>query len=467
VFCEERPDAAEQIKERAAHMIISYCQKCGQRIAEADVDSGAASIREEGEAYCAKCALSLPAAERPGGSAPSRKSEPVVKMPRQRGKTSAQSIVPVSHKPSARTNHHPARARPQSRLFLIGGVVTGLALVLALAMFGRDTASRSEANNTHSDQDTRRKADDQGSPSSDRSVSKAENQATTAPGQEPDGYNPREALAQSLLDQAKAGFAKAPDNPQAYQEKLRALADAHAGTKAGKEAKAILERTGAGTEPAPPPVVTGAPEKTTPTTSVDQTTQPPAEDKQGRTICVDFGGSSKSNAGTWNNLSGQAVENLICTDGKRLGYRLTVTDAFAGINTNGTTTPDAALSLPPSATSDTLYGCDDFGGKKEPTAQLTIDGLDPAKTYRLTFFASRMGVKDNRQTEYKVTGASSETLYLNASNNTSAVAASGWNAPDTAGRIVVDLKKGSENNNSNGFYYLGALKLESAPVADR
>ena len=37
-------------------MVIQFCDKCGARIAQADLDAGKAKPLEEGHAVCAKCA---------------------------------------------------------------------------------------------------------------------------------------------------------------------------------------------------------------------------------------------------------------------------------------------------------------------------------------------------------------------------------------------------------------------------
>ena len=179
------------------------------------------------------------------------------------------------------------------------------------------------------------------------------------------------------------------------------------------------------------------------------------------TVQVDFGNTPS--LGGWNNVSDPvagAVPDLINAKGLNSGIALEIDDAFNNINTNGTTTPDSALQLPGTATGDSFFGnTGSFGGQTQPTAGLRLHGLDTLKAYSFTLFASRMGVGDNRETRYVLTGASSDTLYLDAANNDSlAVSVSGVR-PDQTGEIRIDMGPGPNNTNGTGFYYLGALRM--------
>ena len=179
-------------------------------------------------------------------------------------------------------------------------------------------------------------------------------------------------------------------------------------------------------------------------------------------------------AGNWNNIYGDgtgsangSVSALVCSDGTSTSYSLAVTTAFGGVNVNGTGSPDASLSLPATATSDSFWGCSDiaYAGKSPSPAQLKLSGLNLNKTYKFTFFASRTGVSDNRETQYTVTGSTSETVYLDAANNTAATVSTGEIFPDGNGEIKIDLTAGPNNNNYYGFFYLGAMKVDFKDAA--
>lgn len=192
--------------------------------------------------------------------------------------------------------------------------------------------------------------------------------------------------------------------------------------------------------------------------------QAPAENK---TVMIDFGDAGKLTAGNWNNLAGDpaaangSINDMIDSDGENTGINLQVTDAIASVNSSGTTTPDAALGYEANATRDSFWGCDKtYAGKTEPTAEFVISGLAPAKKYTLSFFASRLSVNDNRETEYTVNGLNSSTVYLDPANNVDKEVSTVPITPDANGEISIDLKKGPNNTNNYGFYYIGVLKID-------
>lgn len=185
-----------------------------------------------------------------------------------------------------------------------------------------------------------------------------------------------------------------------------------------------------------------------------------------QTLLFDFGIHSQQTAGNWNNVTDQqgSIAGVVDSQGNSTGISLTVTDAFwPGANTNGTTAPtgDAAI-FDVQATRDSLFGNTvEFGGSTEPTAGFTLAGLstDPGATYTFTFFASRMGASENRETAYGVAGANSGTAYLNPADNQDAVAVVSGIAPAANGTITVTLGPGPNNINPYGFYYLGAMRV--------
>lgn len=186
----------------------------------------------------------------------------------------------------------------------------------------------------------------------------------------------------------------------------------------------------------------------------------------GQTLWFDFGDIAQQTTGNYNNITHtqDPVANAIDDTGLATGIALTVTDAFwPGSNQSGTTSPtgDGAM-FDAQATRDNLFGNTvDFGGFTEPTGGFTLSGLstDSGVTYSFTFFAARLGVADNRETQYDVVGANSATGYLNAANNQSEVAVVANVAADANGEIVVTASPGPNNNNSSGFYYIGAVKV--------
>ncbi len=181
-------------------------------------------------------------------------------------------------------------------------------------------------------------------------------------------------------------------------------------------------------------------------------------------ILIDFGGAATASPSPWNNFTDVMGAGLIpqLTNSRNLitGMGLNIFDRFNGINYTGTTTPNAALSLPATATSDNFYGSVSlFSGQLEPEAGMKFTGLNPAKTYHFSIFASRTGVTDNRETKYKFIANTTDSVYLNTSNNTSNVATASFQ-PKADGTIDVWVSPGENNNNPTyKFYYLGAITM--------
>lgn len=183
---------------------------------------------------------------------------------------------------------------------------------------------------------------------------------------------------------------------------------------------------------------------------------------------IDFG--SLSSPAPWNNLSNTqnaSIANLTDRFNQRSPISINITDAFRGSNTAGTTSPNPALGLPSSASSDSFFGCDSlFNGSAEPTAAFVLRHLDTAKVYTLRIFASRMAT-DNRETRYYCQGRSLDSAFLNASNNRDSSLVFYMLASDS-GTIHISMSSGPNNNNAFGFFYINALMIEfidSLPTA--
>lgn len=191
---------------------------------------------------------------------------------------------------------------------------------------------------------------------------------------------------------------------------------------------------------------------------------------QGQIIGIDFGDINSPTGGNYNNVDHlqNPVFNLIDLTGAGTGITLNVTDTFwPGSNQSGTTAPAGdAGGIPITATRDNLFGSlTEFGGFTEPTGGATFGGLDAtgATMYNFLFFGSRMGVTDNRETQYELTGANSGMAWLNTANNTSDVALIDGIRANANGEIVLGVTAGPNNTNSNGFWYLGFVQITIVP----
>ncbi|MCP9237322.1 SGNH/GDSL hydrolase family protein [Lewinella sp. JB7] len=195
------------------------------------------------------------------------------------------------------------------------------------------------------------------------------------------------------------------------------------------------------------------------------TTSLTAQDRD--TLLIDFG--SDLSASPWNNVTDPAagsVGQLLNKLGNLTTYGLTVTDPFNNVNFAGTQEPAASTGIPPTASGDSFFGnVVAFGGQEQPTGAVELTGLRPEKEYTLTIFASRAAT-DNRQAAYVLVGATEETLYLDAADNTDRLVTATLR-PTADSTITVTASPGPDNDNPSGFYYLGALTVsydaEDAP----
>ena len=183
---------------------------------------------------------------------------------------------------------------------------------------------------------------------------------------------------------------------------------------------------------------------------------------QDSTIQINFGVSTNQNGNLISNPSNGELIGLIDSQANNTNVDLKIIDGFAGINKNGTKNADQSINLSSSFTQDSFYGnVQSFGGKQEPTAAFELRNLSPDLFYDISFFASRMGVSDIRETEYSVSGQNESVLYLIASNNQSETVMAKIQ-PSQDGKITVRITAGPNNNNNFGFYYLGAITLSNA-----
>lgn len=198
----------------------------------------------------------------------------------------------------------------------------------------------------------------------------------------------------------------------------------------------------------------------------------------GQQYCyLDFGDPNKTTTGNWNNLSvtasqrgntSLAISDMVDDTGTSTGISLAIYQDTSGtyypfdnFNGVGTTAPSASIPFPATSTSDTFFGeTGTFNGQTFATAGFTFSGLDASKYYTFNIFACRGGsVPDNRETQYTITGSSSDVVTLNPSNNTDNTVFSYNMMPSASGTIDLLVTKGPNNDNSLGFYYLGAVEM--------
>lgn len=195
----------------------------------------------------------------------------------------------------------------------------------------------------------------------------------------------------------------------------------------------------------------------------------------GERLLVDFGaGGQQTLAGneppslSWNNvdetIGGSAtgvLTDLVTTNGTPTAMAFRMVSRFNTFNSGGTT---ASTLYPVTATQDSLFGNTEvFGAPTNvnifPSFKLT--GLDPTFVYNFSFYASRTGVGDNRETRYTVTGTNTVVGDLNPSNNTNNTVSVNGIRPTPEGEITIAMTPGPNNNNAaNHFTYLGVMRVD-------
>lgn len=171
----------------------------------------------------------------------------------------------------------------------------------------------------------------------------------------------------------------------------------------------------------------------------------------------------------WNNITAVGtsapgtpaaqLDHVLSTGNLTSNISLVMLARFNGANEAGTT---ASTIYPVSATRDSLYGnTETFGAGANFFPSFKLTGLDPQVKHSLSFYASRAGVADNRETLYTVTGAATATTTLNASNNIDTQAVLTDLKPSAAGELTITIGPGPNNTNTaNHFTYLGVLRLD-------
>ena len=167
----------------------------------------------------------------------------------------------------------------------------------------------------------------------------------------------------------------------------------------------------------------------------------------------------------WNNVTdaigtsdmGQ-VMNMISTANGSTTVGLMMLARFSGGNGNGTLAPS---QYPTEATRDSLFGNTElFGTLSNVYPSFKMIGLQPSLAYDFTFYASRSGVADNRETGYTVTGDNSGFGALNAANNITNTVNVAQIRPTASGEVTISLAPTANNNNATHFTYIGVLRID-------
>jgi len=183
-------------------------------------------------------------------------------------------------------------------------------------------------------------------------------------------------------------------------------------------------------------------------------------------ILIDFG--NIATASPWNNVASVSSTGrieLFDNKGNATGIHIQVSDAFGGINQTGESVTTTIWDMPSSVSKDSFWGNTGatFEGKNETTGGFTVSSLNKAMKYNLTFFSTRAGVSDKRETQFTVTGGTnSNTVCLEPSLNKANTVDVDNVDPNKDGRVIISVTSGPNNNNVNGFFYVNAMMITPA-----
>ncbi|WP_343674955.1 fibronectin type III domain-containing protein [Chitinophaga sp.] len=153
----------------------------------------------------------------------------------------------------------------------------------------------------------------------------------------------------------------------------------------------------------------------------------------------------------WNNFNSYpsntaAINTVVDETGATTAIKIALQDAFTGTNASGATTGNNSGVYPDNVLATTYY-------TSESTARrIKITGLSSTYRYNLIFFGSRTG-NDNKNTDFTV---GSNTVTLNAANNTSNTVQINGIAADSTGAILFTVKPSTGAT----YGYINAVVLQ-------
>jgi len=180
-------------------------------------------------------------------------------------------------------------------------------------------------------------------------------------------------------------------------------------------------------------------------------------------VKVNFGETVVSATG-WNSITpgNKMIASLKDAGNNATEIAMVLSDDFNGTNTSGASSTNTVLNMPADVSKSCLWGYSqgNFENKtQQPTGGFAITHLNKNLAYDFTFFGSRAGSSDNRETAYTVTGTDVRVGYLDAaSNSTETVTVKGVR-PNDNGQILLSVSAGEENTNTYKFYYINAMQI--------
>lgn len=181
-------------------------------------------------------------------------------------------------------------------------------------------------------------------------------------------------------------------------------------------------------------------------------------------VKVNFGASVVS-APAWNSITpgNKMIASLKDASGNATEIAMVLSDEFNGTNTSGASSTSTVLDMPSDVSKSCLWGyaLGNFDNQaQQPTGGFAISHLNKNLAYDFTFFGSRSGSSDNRETAYTLTGKYTHAGYLDAASNSTNTVTVKNVRPNDNGQILLTVSPGEENTNVNRFYYINAMQIE-------
>lgn len=188
-------------------------------------------------------------------------------------------------------------------------------------------------------------------------------------------------------------------------------------------------------------------------TTLVEFAKPPVDTQVMKTpIYIDFG--SSASATPWNNFSSYTSSTdgtaLIDTDGDYTKYTIRVSKSFssifAGVGTEPTTAINVGFDVPASAYKDGLLVEKSSG----VSGELQMSNLDPSLKYTLTIVGLRWNSGVARNTDYKITGSTTQTKTLAVGTKVADEVKDKYIifenvTPDASGNITIEVSCSADN----------------------
>lgn len=182
-------------------------------------------------------------------------------------------------------------------------------------------------------------------------------------------------------------------------------------------------------------------------------------------IKLNFGADHTSDP-AWNDITPSIRTHTAINDSNMnpTGIIVTFTGEFGGANRNGAAYTTSKMMMPADVSQSALWGyaAGKFrGGNPRQSATLRFGHLNPELTYEFTFFSSREGCQDFRQTSFIVQGEDTQADDLQSANNSGETITVKDVRPTADGDVTLTVMPGSHNNSPNRFYYLNAMTIKA------